>query len=242
MNDDLDLLEADIGPLLRRTLHAAADVGVPAEGTLRRRSVRRIVAGGIAGAVAVTAFAAWNGHDPGEIERVPVETALMSGAAEGGHWWLLPSVHERCGVANPGVEFVAEATNKPGLEWNTGGVEYGEQSHSDNECDQHRDESAWLNDPTLAALGFMGIGFERDDSGWGFFGAFHPDVAAIEVSIDGGEPFIVRTVPTPDRIDGPRYAAFAVPSAASTVRTRFVDADRRPIPGSTTVRQMPTRR
>lgn len=239
MKDDLDELERDLAPVLSRTLHAVAESAVPAVGLTRRRRLGRMVATGATGVVMIAGMAAWNLRDPGEIERVPVETALMSGVAEGGRWWLLPSVHDRCGRPASGVEFVSDATNKPGLEWNTGGVAYGEPSSSLMVCDQQPDESAWLRDPTRAAMSYTKVGFEREGYAWGFYGAFHPTVAAIEVGIDGTEPFVVRTLPTPDRVDGPRYTAFTVPATASVVRTRFMDANREPIPGSAGVRHLP---
>ena len=242
MNDDLDVLEAELGPRLRRTLTAVA--GNAPEGAAamsleaRVRGGRRVVAAGIACVVAVGFLAAWNAREPGEIERVPIETALMSGSAEGGRWWLLPSVHERCGVRRPGVEFVADATNKPGLEWNTGGAEYGEPSSSQYACEQQPDEASWMGEPARAALSYTRVGRERDDSAWGFYGAFHPTVAAIEVLVDNTKAFVVKTVPRAERPDGPRYAAFTVPPDARTVETRLLDADNRAIPGGTRLRTM----
>lgn len=227
---------------LRRTLHAVADAlvvdddsvtagragGPVGPGARRRRRRRRIAVPAVAALVALS-LVAWNRFGPGEIERIPVEAAILHGTTpEGGEWWLIPSqaVH-RGWQAIPSscaavVEFVSAAANRPGAEWTTGGVAYGE-SKGQTSC---YDESGWLADPTKFSMGSTRLGNNNDPgTAWGYFAAVHPMVATIEVVADQATRFVVATQPLPDRRTGPRFAAFTVPADTIDVLVRLRSAD-----------------
>ncbi|MDE0805880.1 MAG: hypothetical protein OSA99_21465 [Acidimicrobiales bacterium] len=229
MADDLDLLERDLGDQLRRTLHAVADT--PPSIDRSRSARRRRVFGGaaLAAVVAIGGVAAWQSHDDGEIVRIPVEQALITGEGSSGDWWLLPSQHtDVCGNPMPGVELVSGQINKPGYEWNTGGVAYGE--HGEDPC--VFDGWERLGDPALSNIGYSRIGYERDSTPWGGFGAVHSSVTAVRVSADDSAPFVTESVPRADDPDGPRYVAFSMPSDTVSVTIETIDADGDVIPGS----------
>ena len=226
---------------LRRTLRAVVDAVIPDDapvsraqtrpidlGATRRRRRWRVAVPTLAALMALS-LVAWHQLGPGEIERIPVEAAILNGTApEGGQWWLIPSqaVHpswqaipSSCAAA---VELVSAAGNRPGAEWNTGGVAYGE-STGPTGC---YDESRWLADPTQFSMGSTRLG-NGDDSNtaWGYFAAVHPTVATIEVFVDEAASFVVDTQPLPDRPDGPRFAAFTVPADTVDVLVRVRSAD-----------------
>jgi hypothetical protein len=242
---DTDTLERpgdeELAAHLRRTLHAVADAVIlndapvtgaragPVDlGATRRRRRWRVAVPALAAVVALS-LVAWNRFGPGEIERIPVEAAILHGTApEGGQWWLISSqaVHPRwqaipssCAAA---VEFVSAAANRPGAEWNTGGVAYGESSGPAS-C---YDESGWLADPTQFSMGSTRLGNSDDsNTAWGYFAAVHPKVATIEVFVDEAAPFVVDTQPLPDRPNGPRFTAFTVPADTVDVLVRLHSAD-----------------
>ena len=196
-----------------------------------RLTRRRRVFGGatLAAVVAVGGVAAWQSHDDGEIVRIPVEQALISGEGSSGEWWLLPSQHtDVCGNPMPGVELVSGQINKPGYEWNTGGVAYGE--HGADPCVFDSWESR--DDPALSNIGYSRIGYERDSTPWGGFGAVHSSVGAVRVTADGEPPFVVESVPRNDALDGPRYIAFSLPGDTVTVTVETLDDALEVIPGS----------
>ncbi len=228
---------------LRLVLHRVADTiaaDLPRSteplpgGPARRRSGRRIAVA-IAAVVALAGLGvAWNQLDEGEIVRIPTEAALMSGSAEDeGQWWLIPSavVHpgigwSTCDPTPAAVDFVSQASNRPGQEWNTGGVVYGEPSASGDLC---HDEAAWLANPARFDMGSTRLG-PSDDGGdertaWGYFATFHPTIARLEVSVDDQPAFTVDTVALPERPDGPRFAAFTTPSDTRVVTYRLLTAD-----------------
>jgi hypothetical protein len=206
---------------LRRTLHAVAvtvtDEPRPEAPPSRRRPPRRgrrlaVAAVGLAGASGL-GLVAWDRWEDGEIRRIPTEAALMEGTAtSGGDWWLLPStaVHE---VACPAqVEFVSAASNQVGAEWNTGGVGYGEFAGPPQGCP---DPAPWLLQPARFNLGSTTVGPSADgwaeDTDIGWFGAFHPTVTHLRVTVPDGTASVVATAPLPDDPDGPRYAGFTTP-------------------------------
>jgi hypothetical protein len=93
---------------------------------------------------------------------IPTEAALLSGTATGtGDWWLIPSavVHPSnftspCDHIPAAVDFVSEATNKTGQEWNTGGVVYGEPPHSGSASAAFcHSEASWLANPARFTMG-----------------------------------------------------------------------------------------
>lgn len=239
---------------LRRTLRAVAetitdngqaptsDTVVPFVERPSSRPARKNIA--IAAAIAVTGLGlvAWNTLEDGEIERIPTEAALMQGSTEGFDWWLIPSAaigHTNpCGVAFPGVELVSSSTNKPGQEWNTGGVNYGlnlldEQAPEDGtftyDCSNPQsefDETAWFGDPTLMNVGFTRLGRNNDpDSPWGAFAAMHPTIEQINVIVDGNTIDTIDTVTKTDEPSGVRYAGFTIPSDACTFHLEYLAAD-----------------
>lgn len=176
---------------------------------------------------------AWNQLDEGEIVRIPTDAALMNGSAEeGGEWWLIPSADVHPNVESPvcdpptaAVDFVSEASNRPGQEWNTGGAVYGE-SPPPPAC---QDETAWLANPARFSMGSSRLG-PSDDGGdettaWGYSAAFHPTITQIEVTADDHAPFVVDTVALPERPDGPRFAAFTTPADTGQVTIELRTAD-----------------
>lgn len=204
-------------------------VSSPDPGPVPRRWRGRAAAGAAVAALALTSVA-WNRFDQGEIERIPVEDALIQGdTPEGGQWWLIPSPVVHPTLAVPAtcvamVDFVSSAANWPGTEWNTGGVSYGEATGGPRPgCN---DETIWLADPTRFAMGSTRLGDNDDPStAWGAFAAVHPTITSIEVVADGAPPFVVRTRALPDRPDGPRFTAFTVPAATSEVRVTLRSED-----------------
>ena len=247
--DDTALIEH-----LRRTLHAVAETvtddeqaptvapAVPFDRS-RRNPARKNVA--ILAAVAVTGLGlvAWNTFDDGEIERIPTEAALMQGSTDGFDWWLIPSAvigHTNpCDVPFPGVELVSASTNKPGQEWNTGGVNYGKNILDDQapeaggtvtyDCSNPQsefDEAAWFNDPRLMNVGFTRLGRDDDPhSPWAAFAAMHPTIDHINVIVDGETVDTIDTVTKTDEPDGVRYAGFTIPSDVCIFRLDYLEAD-----------------
>lgn len=210
----------------------SADVARPATDdrfAARRRRRRRLAAGATVAALA-SASVAWNRFDQGEIERIPVEEAILHGdAPDGGQWWLIPSpdVHTAHSVPSTCVamvDFVSAAANWPGVEWNTGGVTYGEPTGGSRPgCN---DETAWLADPTRFSMGSSRLG-DNDNpaTAWGHYAAVHPTITTIEVAADTSPPFVAETQALPDRPDGPRFTAFTVPAATTEVRVTLRSAD-----------------
>jgi len=235
---------------LRRTLHTVAETitddatkndSPPAPLVRRtgRRAKRKHIVAATAVAVAGLGLVAWNTFEDGEIERIPTEDAIMSGATDGYQWWLIPSAaigHTNpCGVAFPGVELVSAATNRPGQEWNTGGVNYGRNLLDDATTDSggtfsydcsnptsEFDETAWFNDPTLMNVGFTRLGRNNDSgSPWGAFAALHPTIEHIDVIVDGATIDTVDTVTKVDEPNGVRYAGFTIPADVCTFRLDY---------------------
>lgn len=245
MNDTIDDFEINdrLAAHLRRTLHAVVETVTddlqefapltPTRSSVtRRRRWPALALAAVLGATTV-GLVAWNRlGDPGEIVRIPTEAALMSGTAEGtGEWWLIPSavVHPSlfsspCDHIPAAVDFVSAATNKPGLEWNTGGVLYGEAVAAS--ADFCHNEASWLANPARFTMGSTRLGPDNDpDSAWGYFAAFHPTVTQVEVTADDQRPFLVNTVPLPERRDGPRFAAFTSPPDTRGVTVKLRTAD-----------------
>jgi hypothetical protein len=203
----------------------------PKSRSAHRRRYRGIVTAATVG-VAALGLVAWNTFDQGEIERIPTEAALMSGQDAGYLWWLVPSEaigHANpCGVPFPGVEMVSAATNKPGQEWNTGGVNYGENIADERggtvtyDCTNPRsdfNEVAWLNDPTLLEIGFARLGRDNDsNSPWAGFVAMHPSIEQVDVTVDGKLADTVETVTKPAEPNGVRYAGFTIDARACDVQ------------------------
>ena len=230
MTDDLDLLERELGDQLRRTFRAAASAAPQSVALRRRRHLpwRRIAGIGFLGGVALAGGAAWLAHDPGQIERVPVENALLDGQVPSGHWYLLPTgdgtpAWGTEGCQYPGVSLIVDRINQPGQEWNGGGVDYGEANDSTTGC--AIDQETWLGDPTRFNLGYQRLGFERASTPWGGFAAMHPSIAAVRVETDTQAPFEVTTVARDDAPSGPRYVAFSIPSDTTRVTVTLLDAD-----------------
>lgn len=229
---DFDPVPPDVEAHLRRTLQVVAtSVRVPAapaersaegRGRSHRRRRGRTVVAAVAVAVSVGGLAAWNSRGPGEIERIPTEAALMSATTDGYDWWLIPAAAightSRCGDPMPGVEVVSADSNKPGLEWNTMGIAYGEPVGRNIECTDptpELDEARWLSDPAQFANGATRLGDGSDEtSPWVATFAVHPTVRTINLVADGVSQQPVPTFADPTQPDGPRYAA--IPLAPET--------------------------
>lgn len=250
---DFDPIDERLDAHLRRTLITVAatipDTDPAALVTFRpRRRPRRLTLAGVA-AIAIGALTAvaWNKFDEGEIDRIPVEAAVLSGTSDGFDWWVIPSAaiegHTNpCGEPMPGVEIVSDDANKPGLEWNTGGVSYGEPSglaiYTCNGDEHEVDEAAWLGDPHLSDGLFTRLGDnDNPNSPWITVFAVHPSVTELEITIDNDPPLDTRTVALPTRPRGPRYAAAALPADACNVTIQFLD-DGTPIAGATVTRNL----
>jgi hypothetical protein len=246
---DFDPIDPELESHLRRTLTtlaATVDDIAPTVSTSMRPRRRRVRVGAIAGAAVIATaslgFVAWNVVEEGEIERIPGDAAILNGTADGYDWWLIPSTaiegHTNpCGEPHPGVEVVSADANKPGLEWNTMGVTYGEPTaitrYTCAPDEYDFDRAAWLANPARADRGTTRLGDNNDpDSPWITALAVHPSVTAIEITIDDAEPFNVTTVSHPAQPDGPRYTAATAPPDACEITTTLL-ADGNPIPGST---------
>ena len=211
------LNDTDLERHLRQTLAQVASAPISERSSQRGRLVIAAVA---VAALAASGLAAWNALGPGEIDRVPVEAAILSGVADDGtEWWLIPTrdVFDTCNGEMPGVVFVSGALNRPGLEWNMGGVAYGEPPTSDRACSAY-DEAAWLADPARADIAHQRLGPNDDRaSDFGFYATVHPDVAALHVTVDGVRTFEVDTVDDRDPQSEGRFAAFTTPHDARQV-------------------------
>lgn len=250
---DFDPVDEQLDAHLRRTLTTVAatitDTTRDASGTSQLRRRRRAVSIASVAAIATAALAsvAWNKFDEGEIDRIPVEAAVLTGSADGFDWWLIPSAaiegHTNpCGVPMPGVEVVSDDANKPGLEWNTGGVAYGEPvgiaKYTCSADEREVDEAAWLGDPRQLDGLFTRLGDnDNPDSPWITAFAVHPSVTELEISVDNDAPINPRTVALPTRPSGPRYAAAVLPADACHVTIRFF-ANGKPITGGTVTRNL----
>jgi hypothetical protein len=240
---DLDLLERELRDRLARTLQAAAAAAPttvrpgPAQPLQRPGRWRRLGGLLIVGGVAVGGAAAWLSRGPGQIERLPVEHALLHGRGPSGDWYLLPVGidtpdwgTEHCRY--PGVVLVAEVINRPGQEWNGGGVDYGEAvDRADGSCPVEYD--AWIADPSRFNLGYSRLGFERGSTPIGGVAAVHPSIATVRVEADDEAPRTIATVARPDAPDGPRYAAFEVPPRTQTITVTLLDAKGQAVAGRT---------
>ncbi len=240
--------EDDLVAHVRRTLRTVAETVViedsiaPSTDAVRSRP-RRVLVVALAGLFALGIRVAWKHLDGGEITRIPTESALMSGTADrGGDWWIIPSelLHpshypKSCDPPPAAVDFVTAANNRPGDEWNTGGVQYGETSAPPDTCPK---EASWLSNPVHFSMGFSRVRPSNnggdDHSDWGYFLATHPRVTEIEVTVDGDQPFVVRTVTLPARPDGPRFAGFTVAYDARSVTVKLLDADGQVLSGQVT--------
>lgn len=237
--DDLDINDP-LAAHLRRTLHAVADTvtddqpepmtpGAPRR-PATRRAKRPIVLVASLGVLAACSLAALHQLEPGEIERIPTEAALIAGTtANRTNWWLIPSaaIHPSPARCNPpaAAELVSEATNKAGQEWNTGGVVYGDPINP-TRADSCYDETTWLANPARFAMGATRLGDNDDPSSpWGYFTTVHPTITTINVTADDQDPITVDTEPLPERPDGPRFAAFTVPPDTHTVTVQLRTAD-----------------
>jgi hypothetical protein len=236
--------EAELAAHITRTLTTVAESirpeMAPAQSDLPGRSPsgKRFSMRAVAVAAALVSVSAgligWKALGPGDIERIPVEAALAHGSADGYDWWLIPSAavpgHTNpCGVASPGVEIISAATNRPGEQWDTGGVNYGEfkpvgNSTQDSEgsgafaydCSDPQsdfDEEAWLPDPVLHDLVFTRMGRNNNsNSPWAAATAVHPSIDLIELVVDGQIVKTVQTVSAAGDGGGPRYAGFTIAS------------------------------
>jgi hypothetical protein len=87
-------------------------------------------------------------------------------------------------------------------------------------------EAGWLADPARFEMGATRLGDNDDpDSAWGYFAAAHPTITEARVTADQHRPFIVETVPLPERPDGPRFLAFTVPPDTRNVTVDLLTAD-----------------
>ncbi len=250
---DFDPVDEQLDAHLRRTLATVAatitDTTRDPSGTSRPGRRRRAVSIASVAAIATAALVsvAWNKFDEGEIDRIPVEAAVLSGTADGVDWWLIPSAaiegHTNpCGVPMPGVEVISDDANKPGLEWNTGGVAYGEPSgiakYRCSADEREVDEAAWLDDPRQVSGLFTRLGDnDNPDSPWITAFAVHPSVTEIEIRADGGAPIHAPTVALPTRPSGPRYAAATLPADACNIAIQFLHHGS-PITGATVTRNL----
>ena len=229
------LTDAELAAHIRTTLNAVADV-VPDERVawpeqpeaeprvvrpLRRR--RAIVASG--GGLAALAFVAFATVQTGNeyVQELPPADFLAEGTADGVRFWLVPSFHrDVCSQPMPGVELVSGATNKIGMEWNTGGLAYGDQSDARPGCPRF-EQARWLGDPSRIAVSWTRLGVDNDGP-WGATLAVHPSAASVVVAGPGLTPVTAAAVPREDALDGPRYAAVGVPEGVGVVTVTVVDA------------------
>jgi hypothetical protein len=235
--DHLDI-DDRLATHLRHTLHAVARTittnAAEPESTneprrpATRHSKRPVIAVASLGALAACGLAAWHQLEPGEIERIPTEALITGTTPDGTDWWLIPSsaIHpssSRCNPPTAAAELVSEASNRPGEEWNTGGVVYGELV-APTRADSCYDETEWLANPAMFAMGATRLGDDDDpNSDWGYFATVHPTVTRITFTADGEATFTVDTEPLPERPDGPRFAAFTVPPDTHNVTIQLLD-------------------
>ena len=191
----------------------------PARGRRKRAGV---VAGSAIAALGLAAFAyATIGSEYVQDGDLPPKNPIASGRLDGVQFWLVPSFHrDVCGRPMPGVELVSAPMNKPGQEWNTGGMAYGEWRESSPGCPAVN-EAPWLADPSKAAVGWTRLG-AADRGPWGAMVAVHPSVTSVVVQTMGLEKRI-STAPRADAPRGPRYAALAVPEKSAIVKLLLQD-------------------
>ncbi len=218
-----------------------------------RRWRRRATAIGLALVAAPVAAFAYGQLGPEFVDQLPPRHVLLEGTAGAHRYWLVPAFHtDACGP-RPGVELVSEPENRIGEYWNTLGVLYGEitppwdypsvsatgspligrsvpRVDPTHDC-MRPDERAWLDDPSLASLGTTRLDPHGD---WVLLAAVHPDVRMLRITTPGGPARSVATVPRPDHLNGPRYAAATLPADATQADVTLLDEHGRPIPGGLT--------
>jgi hypothetical protein len=213
-------------PPAARLQAVVADVARPA----RRRRAALAAGGGLA-ALALVASASLPGGSE-DVQELPPSDALIEDSVEGVRFWLVPSFHrDVCDQPMEGVELVSGATNKVGMEWNTGGLAYGDQLETRPGCLQFN-QASWLADPSRIAVSWMRLGTDNDGP-WGATLAAHPSAAAVVVDGAGIPMHTVDALPREDAPDGPRYAAVGVPEDAVVVTLTVVDADGRELAAET---------
>lgn len=180
--------------------------------------------------------------DAADLDGLPVDEALASGSVEGvSDWWLLLQADLDGGsdCATPAMTLALATWHRGDAEGLgiVSGLGYGDRRPSGvpfahGGCP---DETAWLADPTLAAVSAGRVGttpyrdpvetdadVERRMAGFAayIYGAVHPSVTQVAVSVDGAEAIVLDTVAVPERSDGPRaFATTATPGSQEAVLT-----------------------
>jgi hypothetical protein len=221
---------------LRRTLAAVAAT-VPEEpadqavSTRRRSRLRRrlMIGAGVTIAAIPLAAAAVVRFGPEYVDRIPPANPIISGSLDGERYWVVDGRDiPGCQGFPSGIELIAEENNIVGQEWNTIGAYFGGSTRDG--CYTRR-----IHVPpeyTYDADGGVTLG-----DGMVWMGAFHPDVDQARVTLDGGQPFDVRTF----EHEGRTYYVLEVPPDTSTFTIEYlVDGEvLEPLPGEHAVHTVP---
>ena len=230
------LTTEEVEQRVRHTLRAvAATVSQtepsPAGASTEPRRVRRRWRIGLGlGAVAiplVIAASAFVRQGPEFVDTIPESDIIATGSVDGSRYLLIENTRtDRCGAPVTGVELVEESENLVGSEWNTSGMQYGEESADPASCEVATDR--YLADPALYNDGGTRVG---DSFVW--LWAVHPDVTTVRITADGyTEDLPVYSV------DGAGYALFEIPADLHEYTAELL-IDREVVPGSREAQTVP---
>lgn len=202
-----------------------------------RHPSRRLVvaaAGGLS-ALALAAFA-YLPTGSEYVQELPPADAISRGVADGIQFWLVPSFHtDVCNLPGEGVELISGATNKVGMEWNTGVLAYGDPTEARPGCSRF-DQKAWLADPTRTAITWTRLGNDNEGP-WAGMIAVHPSATTIVIIGPDQNEQRIPALPRQDAPAGPRYAAFGLPEDAVTVTITVLDTSDKQL--TSTTQKMP---
>lgn len=216
MNTRLDH-EHELDQHLRRTLAAVAatvhetpaDASIPVPRHARRRR-QLLVGAGVTIAAIPLAAAAVVRFGPEYVDRIPPANPIISGNLDGERYWVVDGREvPRCEGLPSGIELIAEEGNVPGQEWNTVGAFFGPPS---------RDGCAPRGESLPPSYTYDSDGGVVIGDGMLWFGALHPEVDQVRVSLAGSEPFNVE----PFEHEGGTYYLVEVPPGVAEFTIEYL--------------------
>jgi hypothetical protein len=203
------------------TMHEGAEADTVPGAARSRRRRRRLVGAGVAIAAIPLAAAAVVRFGPEYVDRMPPANPIISGSLDGERYWVVDGREiPGCEGFPSGIELIAEEDNVVGQEWNTVGAFFGPPTTGG--CASRR--AAVPPEYTYDADGGLMVG-----DGMLWMGALHPDVDQVRVSLDGREPFDVKTF----EHEGGTYYVLEVPPGTGTFTVDYMVNGEvlKPLPG-----------